>query len=321
MKARPAAGSPPLARLAGSAATAVAVAVLAACSQKTASEQRPEPGDAAVARVNGEVVWASDVKREAAAQGLIAKGEALATASPLFRQVLEEVEDQDLLAGEALRHKLDRSPDAQRRLIAARQRVLSDLALEDATRGVVREDAVNGLYAEMVKDAKPAEVIHLRQILLASQADAEEVKRLLAGGASFDTLAAERSKDEATRFQGGVLPPFTTDLLPAEYARPVTPAKAGQVVGPFKTAAGWVVARVDDRRAEAPISLDAARPQIIRFLTYDRVKDEILDLRRRARVETLVALAPSAAAGGSEPASAPSATTLPANAALKGERP
>ena len=294
--------------------TASLALALAACSQKPPA-LRSEAGDVAVAKVNGETVWASDVRREAAAQGLIATGETLDIASPQFRQVLEEVEDQDLLAAEAVRRKLDQTPAAQRRLAGARARVLSDLALEDETKGVVKEDAVRGLYGEMVKDAHPAEQIHLRQIVVASQAEANDVKRLLAGGAIFDTLATERSTDQATRFQGGVLPPFTTDMAPADYAAPLKSAQAGQLVGPFKTDAGWVVARVDDRRPETPVSLEAARPQIIRFLTYERVKDVILDLRRRARVETLVALAPAAAESGTEPASAP------ASAPLKGERP
>ncbi len=304
----------------GRAAAWLAVSLAGAligCTQHPAGAPRPEAGDRQVAKVNGEAIWASDVRREAAAQGLIARGEALDTAAPVFRQVLEELEDRCLLAADARRRGLDKSPPAQRRLEGARDQVLSDLALENATAGVVKPEAITGLYGEMVRDAQPAEQIHLRQIVLASEAEAQSVKGLLAGGASFDGLAAERSRDEATRFQGGVLPPFTTDMLPAEYAGPVGAAKAGQLVGPFKTAAGWVVARIDDRRAEAPITLDAARPQIIRFLTYERVKDVILDLRRRARVETLVPLAANAAPAGAEPASAPP-TAAPA---LRGERP
>ncbi|MHB8528084.1 MAG: peptidylprolyl isomerase [Caulobacteraceae bacterium] len=286
---------------------------LCACGHKERAAGRPEPGDLAVAKVNGEMVWASDVKREAAAQGLIGKGEPLDATSPMFHQVLEEVEDQKLLAAEAVRRRLEKTPDAQRRLTAARERVLGDLVLENAVGGAVREGAVKGLYAEMLKDSTPSEEIHLRQIVLGSQADAEAVKKLLAGGASFEALAAERSRDEATRFQGGVLPPLTTDMLPPEYAGPLKGAGADQLIGPFRTSAGWVVARIDERRAEAPISLDAARPQIIRFLTYDRVKDLILDLRKKAKVETLIP--PLAATPGAEPASAPPPP------ALKGERP
>ena len=48
---------------------------LAACGKDGGGERAPERGDTAVARVDGKTVWASDVKREAIAQGLIGEGE------------------------------------------------------------------------------------------------------------------------------------------------------------------------------------------------------------------------------------------------------
>ena len=74
---------------------------LAACGQGPAADAAPESGDKAVAKVDGKTVWVSDVKREAVAQGLIGEGEPLDTSSDLFRQMLDEVVDQKLLAAEA----------------------------------------------------------------------------------------------------------------------------------------------------------------------------------------------------------------------------
>jgi peptidyl-prolyl cis-trans isomerase C len=179
----------------------------------------------------------------------------------------------------------------------------------------VNEDAINGLYQEMLKNSTPAEEIHLRQIIVGTPAEADQVKKLLAAGGSFDALAAERSKDETTRFKGGMLAPLTSDMLPEAYATPLKDAKSGQLVGPFQTDQGWVVIRVDDRRLEAPITLEAARPQIVRFLTYDQVKDLILSLRKHAKVETLIPPPQLAPGETREPASAPApaaATPSPA---------
>ncbi|HZL00020.1 MAG TPA: peptidyl-prolyl cis-trans isomerase, partial [Caulobacteraceae bacterium] len=257
---------------------------LIACQKKAVVETAPQSGDQAVARVNGGAVWASDVKREAVAQGLIGQGEPLDISSDQFREVLDEVIDQKLLAAEAVKRGLDRDAAAQRRLAAARERILGDILMESSVGRQVNDAAVNGLYQEMLTNAAPTEQIQLRQVVVASEAEAQQVKTLLAGGATFDALAAERSRDEATRFKGGQLGPVSTDLLPPAYAPALKDAKAGELVGPFKTDQGWVVARIDDRRREAPITLAAARPQIIRFLTYDQVKDLILNLRRKAKV-------------------------------------
>jgi peptidyl-prolyl cis-trans isomerase C len=122
--------------------------ILAACGQNKSAEKPPEPGDTVVARVNGHAVWASDVKREAVAQGLISEGEPLDISSELFRQRLDEVIDQKLLAAEAMKRKLDKDPVAQRRLAAARERILDDMLVESVVEKAVNEDAIRRLYAD-----------------------------------------------------------------------------------------------------------------------------------------------------------------------------
>jgi peptidyl-prolyl cis-trans isomerase C len=297
--------------------------VLTACGQPKTATTPPQPGDQAVASVNGAMIWASDVKREAVAQGLIGPGEPLDVASTPFHQVLDEVVDQKLLAAEAVRSGLDKEPAVQRRLAAARDRVLGDRVLEISVGKAVNEDAVKGLYAEMLKNTTATEVIVLRQIVVPTLIEAQQVKVLLAGGTAFEAVAAEHSRDENTRFQGGVLPPVTEDLLPAGYAAAIKDAKAGEVVGPFKTTAGYVVARLDERRQETPITLEAARPQIIHFLTFVQVKDLILELRRRAKVTNFIGPPQAPAGAPMEPASAPppAAANAAAPAAAKGSKP
>jgi peptidyl-prolyl cis-trans isomerase C len=295
----------------GLAAAMLCALALGACGHKKPAALPPQPGDRAVATVNGAPVFASDVNREAVTQGLIGPGEPLDPSSDRFRQVLDEVVDQKLLAAEAVRRGLDKTPAVQRRLAAARERVLGDMVLENAVGRVVNDDAVKGLYAEMLKNTAASQEYRLRQIVVPTEAEGDQVKALLAGGAAFEAVAAQHSRDETTRFQGGVLPPLTQDLLPPGYAAALGTAKPGQVVGPFKTAAGFVVVRLDDKRQEAPITLEAARPQIIRFLTFDQVKDLILDLRRRAKVQVLIPPPLAVPGAPTEPASAPPPATPP----------
>src|ERR1700750_3085284 len=64
---------------------------LAGCGPGAGVEHAPERGDRAAAKVDGQTVWASDVKREAVAQGLIGEGEPLDASSALFRRVLDAV--------------------------------------------------------------------------------------------------------------------------------------------------------------------------------------------------------------------------------------
>ncbi|MFZ5719403.1 MAG: foldase protein PrsA [Pseudomonadota bacterium] len=260
---------------------------LAACGRDGGTDRPPEPGDRAVARVDGKTVWASDVKREAIAQGLIGEGEPLDPASELFRQMMDQVIDQKLLAAEAERRKLDEDPLAQRRLQAARDRVLGDMLIETTVADAVTEDNIKGLYEEQQKLSRRSEEIRARQIVVGAVAEADQIRKLLASGASFEALAMERSRDAATRFNGGDLGYFTTDIMPEAYEAALSGAKAGQVVGPIAVEGGYALVKVEDVREEKPITLEAARPQIVRFLTYDRIRDLLEKLRAKAKIEAL----------------------------------
>ncbi|MDP8916907.1 MAG: peptidyl-prolyl cis-trans isomerase [Pseudomonadota bacterium] len=282
------------------------VLVLAACGRDGgAGDAPPEPGDRAVARVDDETVYDSDVKREAVAQGAIGAGEPLDASSPLYRRVLDEVVDQKLLAKEAVRRGLDDDPVAQRRLAAARERILGDMLVENAVAGATNEQAVRALYADTQRLSRRSEEIRARQIVVRSEAEARALLGQLAAGAPFERLAMERSLDAATRFNGGDLDYFTLDIMPEPYAAALQGAAPGRVVGPFRTEAGWVVLRVEDRRPEQPNTLEEVRPQLVRFLTFDRIRQLLEELRGKAEIRLL--LEPAPGARSQEPASAPAA--------------
>jgi len=283
----------------------------AACSRGGGGDTAPEPGDRAVARVQAETIWASDVKREAVAQGLVGEGEPLDVTSDLFRRVLDEVIDQKLLAREAERRRLDASPLAQRRLEATRERILGDMLVESVVNGAISDEAVQTLYNEQLRLAKTSEEIRVRLILSRTKAEAEAVIGILGQGASFEAVAMERSIDEATRFSGGDLGYSTLDVMPQAYAGALRDRPAGSTVGPFQTEGGWAVLRVEDRRKESPPTLEQARPQIVRYLTYEGVRQLLERLRGKAKVDVL--LSGEGAGQDEEPASAqPGALQPPA---------
>lgn len=300
------------------AATAVLAAMLfvVACGRPGGDDAPPEPGDRAVARVEGGAIWASDVKREAVAQGLIGEGEPLDVTSDLFRRVLDEVIDQKLLAREAQRRGLADSPLAQRRLEATRERILGDMLVETTVNRAISDQAVQTLYQEQLRLARNSEEIRLRLILAATEEDAQALRALLSAGANFEQLAMERSLDEGTRFSGGDLGYSTLDVMPAPYAAALRDAAAGDTVGPFQTEGGWAVLRVEDRRRETPPTLEQARPQIVRYLTYEEVRRLLEQLRGRAEVEVMLTGDPLAVPGAPEepddapPAAAPAVTPV-----------
>ena len=158
--------------------------------------------------------------------------------------------------------------------------------------------------------AKASEEIRVRLILSRPKPEAEAVIGILGQGASFEAVAMERSVDEATRFSGGDLGYSTLDVMPQAYAGALRDKPAGSTVGPFQTEGGWAVLRVEDRRKESPPTLEQARPQIVRYLTYEGVRQLLEQLRGKAKVDVL--LAGGNAGGNEEPAPPPPPPAPPA---------
>ncbi len=293
--------------------TAFTVALLAAglmACARPGDSGKPQAGDVAVAKIDGKTLWKSDVAREAVAQGLIGEGEPLDINSELFQRVLDEVVDQKLLSVEAIRRGLDKTPAAQRRLDAARERILGDMVVEGAVNSAVNEQAIQALYQEQVKMNRGGDEYRARQIVTPDQPAADAIRKQLSSGGSFEKLAAEHSTDAETRSSGGDLGYFTPDVMPAAYGKVLSGARPGQLLGPFQSDAGWVLLKVEDRRKQAPPSLDSSRPQIVRFLTYAQVGDLLKTLRGQGRVQILTrASAPGQTAAAPAP-SAPSADGL-----------
>ncbi len=285
------------------------VLTVAACGRGGVSDRAPEPGDRAVAKVQDETIWASDVKREAVAQGLVGEGEPLDVTSDLFRRVLDEVIDQKLLAREAERRGLDNSALAQRRLAATRERILGDMLVETVVNGTIDDKAVETIYREQVRLAETSEEIRSRLILSRTREEADAVIGLLAQGAAFEAVAQQRSIDEATRFSGGDLGYATPDVLPEAYKNALRDRPAGSTVGPFQTDGGWAVLRIEDRRRETPPTLEQARPQIVRYLTYEGVRQLLEQLRGKAEVDVLLSGDIASEEPASAPARVPAATT------------
>lgn len=284
---------------------AAATLGLAACNKPAVTDRPPEPGDIAVAKIDGETVWASDVRAEAVAQGAIGPGEPLDPTSDMFARTLEEVIDQRLLAKAARAKGLDKSVAAQRRLQAAEDRILGDMLVENTIDRDIDEKAIKEHYDEQVKLSKQSEEIRTRVILLKSKDEADTVLKAVQGGSLFEAMAMERSIDQTTRFSGGDMGYFTTDIMPQAYKGVLSTAKVGDTVGPVQTDGGWAILRVEDRRPEQLPSLEEERPIIMRYLIYNQVAGLLDGLRKGAKVEKLIEKSALSDTAGQEPANAP----------------
>lgn len=245
------------------------------------------------ARVGNAVITVEDVRREARARDLSDDPDALEPGNPVFREALEALIDQRLLALEAVRLRLHETPQARERLADAEERILGNVLMETEVADAVSDDAVRRVYEEQSRLVPPQDEVRARHILVASRDEAREVLRQLEDGADFAALARQVSLDPATRLEGGDIGYFTAAGILPEFARVAFATPRGEISAPFQTEAGWHVLTVIDRRAQPRPSLDTMRPSIVRFLTMQRIDSLLETIRERYPVTITAARAPA----------------------------
>lgn len=253
------------------------------------SEEAPilslDEADPVVARVDGTLIRRSDVEREATAQGE-ESGEAVPEmGSEDFDRILDELVDQRLLALEARRRGLHQSEVARRRLAQAEERILANVLVETAVDEAVPEETIQRIYEEQIRLIPLGAEVRARHILVQTEEEAIAIRGLIDQGRDFAELAVALSEDRATRLEGGDLGYFSREgILPA-FGAVAFATPEGAVSAPFRTEFGWHLLTVVDRRRQPPPSLEALRPNITRFYTFDQIEALIDGLRTNAVIE------------------------------------
>lgn len=237
---------------------------------------------AAMATVNGTAIPLSLF--EGNVQVNVARGQ---RDSAELRQVIrEELIAREVLAQEATRLNLDKTPEAQDQWAQIRQTFMVDLLLNDDLRKTPITDAkIKAEFDRQVAALKDQQQYKISLIVSATEADAKAILARLRKGESFAKLAAEKSLD-ATKEKGGdvgwVLP---TQILPAISNVMVNLNKGTLVAAPIQTQAGWNVIKVEDKRPFQAPSLAEASNEVRATLIQQQRADLVKRLRDAAKVQ------------------------------------
>jgi len=179
-----------------------------------------------------------------------------------------------------------RMSESARTAYENRQDILVNAYVQDyLERNPVTEDTLKKEY-ERIKTQLGGREYKARHILVESENEAKDVIAQLKKGASFEKLAAERSKDTGTKDKGGDL----DWSVPGNYVKPFGDAlaklKKGQMTdAPVQSNFGWHVIRLEDERAYQAPAYDAVKQNLQRSLQQQMVQKMLAELRSKAKVE------------------------------------
>lgn len=210
--------------------------------------------------------------------------------------LLEQMVDEKLIRIAAESAKLDRDPEYQRYVEDMKTQLLSRFYNDKVLVPMAAPDSTEVLryYEEHPAEFRVAERVTARQIVLATEAEAREVRRRLVAGADFKSLVS-RSIDQQTKNLDGALG-YVSRGAPVRglgqnesFVEAVLAVPVNQVSEPIRTEKGYHVVRVEEREPERERELAAVRPALERRLASQKFKDvgqHLVDsLRTKHKVE------------------------------------
>ena len=262
-----------------------------------ASPSRAEAPDAdrVVAIVNGTKIHESDL---AVVDQMMGRNVTSMQRDERHDAVLNLVVDSILLAQLAeARHVVDQA-DIDRRVTFARNQGLADNLLIVAGKEAVTDESEHKLYDAIVEKMPAQPEVHLRQIFfrLANAGDDDVVKatrekaeaalKRLHDGEDFAAVYGAVSDDRATAPNGGdqgwhIRGELGMDIFDAAMA-----LKPGELTL-IKTAAGFHILRLEDRRERKPPAFDQVKDRLAAMVEAKARRDLIDKARESAKIERI----------------------------------
>ena len=259
------------------------LALILACVSHAASAQQE-----VMATMGNQQVRTADLKRLIDALTPDARKRLATDLGALDRLVREELVRQTIL-GEAHQQGWDKKPDVQLLMERAREQALLQAYVNSLTRpvaGYPSEDEIKGYYeASKASVTVPAEY-QLSQIFIASpdsadkaaaaaaQRKASEIAgRVQKSPADFAKIAKESSEHKDSAAKGGDLGWVPETQLIPEVRNAVARMTKGEVSAPIRSAGGWHIVRLADRKPSVVRPLAEVRDQIVTAMRLRKAQE------------------------------------------------
>jgi peptidyl-prolyl cis-trans isomerase C len=248
---------------------------------KGAPKASSKGGDA-IARVNGVPVPKS--RLDAMIQQQQARG------TPDNEQtramVRDELVNREIVAQEAAKAGLAKSPEVQAQIDSARQEILVGAYVRDWLRKHPITDAEVQQEYDRAKGQTGDQEYKARHILVETEDQAKAMIADLKKGAKFEELATKNSKDSGTKERGGDLDWNVPGVFDKQFSDAMTKLEKGKYTEtPVRTRFGFHVIQLDDVRAVKFPALAEVKPRIQQQLVQGKIEELVRGLRAKAKVE------------------------------------
>jgi peptidyl-prolyl cis-trans isomerase C len=201
-------------------------------------------------------------------------------------QARDQVVLREIFVQEAERRGMAARPDFRMQLDFARQNILIRELFEDYRKKNPVTDAEAQAEYDKFKAQAAGTEYRARHILVEKEDEAKALIARIKGGASFEDLAKQHSKDPGSGENGGDLDFSKPENYVPEFGNAMVKLAKGEMTEtPVQSQFGWHIIRLDDTR-EAPFpAFDAVKDQIKQRLEQARLQQFQEELRAKARTD------------------------------------
>ena len=203
----------------------------------------------------------------------------------LYPQLLDTMINAKVLLSAAEKAKIESDENIQRNIQLAKDQILSQGYLMKRLESMITPEKLQALYDEEIKSYTPQEEIRARHILVGTKQEAQDILVQLKAGADFATLANTKSLD--TENKDGELGYFTKSMMIPEFGDAVFDMKKGQLSNPIKTAFGWHVVLVEDKRLASPPAFEDVREDLKKVVMETKLPAVLEAERARMKVQVI----------------------------------
>jgi peptidyl-prolyl cis-trans isomerase C len=260
--------------------TALAVAAMAILAVPTLAHAKAEDSGVA-AVVNGDKILKSEVEGVMKQNNVKAEDQ-----QKVYPVVVDKIIDQKLVDEAAAKSNVQKSPEFQQRLAQAKEQIVQQIYIENYLKDKVNDKAIKAEYEKIKKDNKGKEEVHVRHILVKTEAEAKQVVKDLDSGAKFEDLAKERSADSASAKNGGDIGYFAKGEVFPEISDAAFNLKPHTYTEtPVKSQLGWHVLYLEDKRERVVPELKEVEDRIRTNLAQEAVKQLLQNLTAKADIK------------------------------------
>ncbi len=238
-----------------------------------------------VAKVNGKAITDREIK-EALNQVNEGQRANLMKDPNTRRQIVSGVIEQELLIQEGEKEKLEQETEYKQAQEVFRRQYLANRVLQKNLASKLSESAAKKFY-EANKRQFSTERVHAFHVLVADEEKAREIFKQAQplSNDDFQALAEKSSRDPSAKNNRGDLGYFGRGRMVKEFSDPVFSAIVGETIGPVKTAFGYHVVRIIDKKAGKPLEYSEVELEVKNQLRSEVAQSYVGKLRQQAKIE------------------------------------